>query len=407
MRSPRFTTRVRRVGQLPIVAVRLWLKSGALLEEVPGQALLSGRLLAEGSRRRDWERIALDAEDLGMVLQSFGSYETVGVSIDAMAEDWRAALDWLAELVLEPTFPEDRFDWLRRQAQGELESLMDQPEVRTGRAFLEQLYHPHPYSRPLQGDAAGLAEVEVGQCAELHRRALGWGGLAVVAGQIDEEAVERRLGELFGDLAGGVAEPPAVASPAPVAGPRHEVRAGEADQAHIYVGHLTVPRRHPDSVALSVLAVVLGASAGMSGRLPERIREKEGLAYHIDVSTYSGAGLHAGRLVIYVGTSPETAHGAEQAVREELDRLLGEGIGEQEFEEARSYLIGRDPFRRETARQWADLLAEAEFYHLRSDEPEWVIKKLRELERAQVEEAARRWIRPDELKVTIGKPGSS
>lgn len=400
----RFNTEVKRVGHMPIIAVRLWLRGGARQESIPGQALITGRLLAEGSRHRDWRQIAEEAENRGMIVQSFGSYETIGVSIDALAEDWEKALDWLAELMLEPSFPADRCDWLCRQAEGELESLMDQPEAKTGRAFLEQLYDPHPYSRSLQGSGESLGRIEAEHCRELHRRTLDWGGLAVVTGQIDEDAVQRRLDDLFKDLSGGTEEVPAVEAPAGLSETHREITAGESDQVHIYAGHLTIPRRHPDTVALSLLAVVLGAGAGMSGRLPERIREREGLAYHVDVATYAGAGLDAGRLVTYVATSPKTAAAAEKALREELNRLLESGIKDDEVEEARSYLIGRDPFRRETARQWADLLAEARFYGLESDRADWVVERLQAVRREGVEEAARRWIRPDELKVTVGKP---
>lgn len=404
MNQSRFKTEVKRVGHMPIIAVRLWLRGGARQESIPGQALITGRILAEGSHHRGWREIAEDAENLGMILQSFGSYETIGVSIDALAGDWEKALDWLAELVLEPSFPAERCDWLCRQAEGELESLMDQPEAKTGRAFLEQLYDPHPYSRPLQGSGESLGRIEAEHCRELHHRGLGWGGLAVVTGQIDEDAVQSRLDGLFQDLGGDAEGVPTLDAPTGLGEPHREVTAGEADQVHIYAGHLTIPRRHPDTVALSLLAVVLGAGAGMSGRLPERIREQEGLAYHVDVATYAGAGLDAGRLVTYVATSPKTAAAAEQALREELTRLLESGIKDDELEEARSYLIGRDPFRRETARQWADLLAEARFYGLDSDRAEWVVKKLQATQREDVEEAARRWIRPDELKVTVGRP---
>ncbi|HEX9730516.1 MAG TPA: pitrilysin family protein [Thermoanaerobaculia bacterium] len=403
--AARFTTRVKRVGEAPIVAVRLWLRGGARLEDVPGQALLTGRLLAEGTRRRDWREIARESDDRGMLLQSLATYESIGVTVDALAEDWRLALDWAAELALEPSFPEDRLDWLRRQALGELESLLDQPEVRAGRAFLEQLYTPHPYGRALQGDAESLGAVDADACAGLHRRALEWGGLLVVAGRIDEAAVESRAAELFGSLAGSAAELPPVDAPRGLAEAHREVEIpDDADQAHLYAGHLTVPRRHPDTVALAVLAVVLGAGAGMSGRLPERIREREGLAYHVDAATYVGAGLDAGRLVTYAATSTDTAEAAERAIREELTRLVDDGLDQAEFEEARSYLIGRDPFRRETARQWADILAEAEFYGLETDRPEWVTERLGALERADVEAAARRWIRPSELRVTVGRP---
>lgn len=399
----RWAARIRHVQGAPVVSARIWLQGGARAEQIPGQALVTGRLLAEGSRRRDWRQIVQDTEERGMMLQSFGSFESIGVAVDALSEDWERALADLAELILEPSFPEDRCAWIRRQAQGELESLYDQPASRTGRAFLKDLYPGHPYGRPVQGDAESLSRLTVDDCADFHRRSLGWGMLAVVTGEIDEDAVEHRLGQLFETLE-PAGDAPAPDPPERHGGARSTLAVGGADQAYLYGGHLTVPRAHEDVPALAVLGVVLGAGAGLTGRFPDRIREKEGLAYHVDVATYSGAGLDPGRFSLYVGTSPRTVEAAERALREELDRLLTQGLTDGEMEDARSFLLGRDPFRRETARQWADVLAEAEFYGLQSDRPEWVRETLGNLRREDVEAAARRWISPDELRVTVGLP---
>jgi zinc protease len=401
------SVRVKRVPGPPVVAARLWLRAGSRLEEIPGQSYVAGRLLAEGSRRRSWDRIAAEAEDRGMAIHSSGTAETMMVSIDALAEDHELVLRWLAELALEPAFPEDRFQWIRRQSAAELESLLDRPEVRTARGFLDQLYRPHPYCRPVHGDADSLARLTAGDCAALHRRAVDWGGCLTVAGDVDEDAVERQLRELFGDLVDPARETPAlpaVAVPESLAEDRREVTLHGAEQAYLYAGHLTVPCNHPQAAALDVAAVALGAGAGLCGRLPTRIREQEGLAYSVDVAATAGAGIDAGRLVVFVGTSAETVDGAEQAVREELRRLVDGGLEEDEVEEARSYLIGREPFRRETARQWAEVLAEAELYGLDSDRPRRVIERLRALTREDVEAAVRQWIRPDEIKVTVGLP---
>ncbi len=402
--TEKLTVRTRRVSGVPIIAARIWLRGGLRLEHIPGQSFVTGRLLAEGTKNRTWDQIAVHAEDRGILVQSFGSMETLCVSIEALAADWELALTWLAELVLEPTFPEDRLDWIARQAAAELESLLDQPEARAGRGFLEQLYQPHPYARPLQGDAASLARLTVDDCAAFHRRALGWGGTVVVTGEIDEAAVQARVGELFAELAGAATPLPDVPAARGLTEQRLEVVAGDADQAHLYAGHLSLPRAHPELPALEVVGVVLGAGAGMSGRLPERIREQEGLAYASDINVASGAGVDAGRLVAYVGTSPSTLEQAERAIREELSRLIDDGIKQTELEDARAYLIGRDPFRRETARQWANLLAESELYGLPLDRPEWVVEVLEAMSLDDVEAAARRWIRPDELKVTVGMP---
>ena len=119
----------------------------------------------------------------------------------------------------------------------------------------------------------------------------------------------------------------------------------------------------------------------------------------------SGAGEDPGRLVAYVATAPATAGQAEQGVVEEIARLAGGGIDEHELEEARSYLLGVEPFRRETARQWAELLVEAEQYGLPLDDPRRRAADLRALDRRACEAAAHRHLRPADLRVTVGLPG--
>ncbi|MEM8934696.1 MAG: insulinase family protein, partial [Acidobacteriota bacterium] len=151
--------------------------------------------------------------------------------------------------------------------------------------------------------------------------------------------------------------------------------------------------------------VILGAGAGLSGRLPERVREREGLAYAVDVSAVAGCGLEAGRLAVYVGVMPDRVDQAETAVREELERLVTDGVTDAEVADARAYLIGREPFRRETLKQRAERIAESEVYGLPDDRPGIVAERLAAVDRSTVEAAVRRWIRPDALRVTIGRPG--
>ncbi|MBV8200984.1 MAG: insulinase family protein [Acidobacteria bacterium] len=402
---PGLATRVRRVEGAPVVAVRLWLNAGTRVEAIPGQGLLAGRMLEEGTLRRDWRQIAADAEGRGMELSSFGAFEGHGVNVDALAPDWELALDWAAELLREPSFPEDRCAWLGKQAAAELEGLADQPDVKSGWAFLEHLYTPHPRCRPVHGTVASLLAVGAADCAVLHRGALAGGVIAAVAGMIDEDAVRRRLESLFADLPPRAQPFAPPAAPAGLAARRHQVQVDSADQAHLYIGHLTVPRRHPDYTALELVAVILGSGAGLTGRIPDRIREREGLAYTAYAQTLAGAGEDPGRLVAYVATSPDTAEQAERGASEEIARLVDHGITDRELEDARSYLLGREPFRRETARQWADLLVEAEQYGLPLDDPYRRIADLRALDRPTCEAAARRHLRPGELRVTIGLPG--
>ncbi|MGB5815073.1 MAG: pitrilysin family protein [Thermoanaerobaculia bacterium] len=395
--------RCRRVEGPPVVSVRVWIRGGARSETIPGQALISGRALSEGTRNRTWRAIAEEAEARGMMLSSFAGFEFCGVAIDALAEDWQLALEWAAELALEPAFPEDRCRWLARQATAELQSLADQPEVRTAWAFLEQLYTPHPRARPIQGTAEDLASLSAADCVGFHRQGLAQGLIVTVAGRIDSNHTRTVAEGLFRGVSSQALPVVDVPSPTGLAEVRREVSTGSADQAHFYAGHLTVAADHPAVPALELVGVVLGSGSGLTARIPYRIREQEGLAYVVGAETVAGAGLDPGRLMVYVGTAPENLSRTELAVREEVTRLLESGITDQEMQDARAYLLGREPFRRETARQWSEILAAAEFYGLPVDDPDWMQERWRRLDRSEVEETARRHLEPDRLQITIGR----
>jgi zinc protease len=402
---PSLGLRVRHMPGPPLVSFRARLRGGVLNEKEPGLALLTGRMLAEGTSRRDWRQIVVDAENYGIYLQSFTSGESIGVSIDALAADADLALEWMAEILTEPTFPQERFEWLRKQATAELEALLDQPNYRTGRAFSRQLYGEHPYGRALHGSPEDLARRTSEECIAYHRQALAWGGVIVVTGAIDEEEILGKLERRLGGVMPAPEPRPLAPPPEPREPMEQELVCGEADQAHVFSGHLTIERRNPDLPALDLLGVVLGAgAAGNSGRLPTRIREQEGLAYAVEVATSAGAGHGPGHLMVYCGTSPDKAKHAGRATFEELEKLLQEGIAEEEMEEARSYLLGSDALRRETLRQWSDLLATSVLFGLKTEDPAWVAERYRSLTKEDLEAAARRHIRPQDLRLTIGWP---
>lgn len=400
--------RAHRVPGVPVVALRLWLWGGSRIEGIPGLAWVTGRMLSEGTRSSSWRQIAEACEALGMAFGSFGSLEVHGLGVDCLSRDWRRALSWMAELALGSTFPAERCDWLRRQGAAELESLGDQPEAVTAWAFAEQLYAPHPACRPLPGNGEDLARIDSTACASFHRQALDRGGILAVAGDVQEAQVLRLAGDLFGPVQHGRAEDGQGRAKLPsiegTGAARRSVVTPARDQAYLYAGHLTVPRHHPDLAALEVGSVILGSGAGLSGRIPERVREREGLAYSASATAVAGAGLDPGRLCAAVGTSPDTLTRAETCIREELVRLLDAGTSLEEFERARTYLLRRLSFQRETPRQWTGLLAQEALYGLPLTDPAWSRERYEELDRDSVLAALRRHLDPDRVVVTVGVP---
>ena len=405
--SGRLRLAALRVPGSGVVAARAWLRGGARLQPQPGLALLCGRMLVEGSARRTWREIAEQAEARGVSLSGLATAEVHGVAVAALADDTGLALTWLAELVLEPGFDRARFELLRAQTLGELRSLADRPEVVTGWAFRDQLYHPHPLAAPSQGTPESLAGLSPEDCLRFHEESLARGGVIAVAGDIDEEAVLADLERLFEGAAATSAavEPGRSERPAPPGRPEHriEVPTGSREQAHVYAGHFTVARRHPDLPELRALGILLG-SDGLAGLIPNRIREQEGLAYATHVDLLAGAGTDPGALSVYLGTHPDHVERGLELVRDSLAEVLEEPPDAAALEACKTGMFGREPFLRETAGLWAGQLVDALLFDLPSYQRRWRLERIERLSPDGVFQAARRHLEPERILVTVGLP---
>jgi zinc protease len=360
--------------------------------------------LAEGTRARDWQRISREAEARGCSIATAAGSSVQVVALDGLAEDWERLIEWALELTLEATFPGDRCAWICEQAVAELESLADLPEVVTGWSFLDQFYPGHPLGRPLLGTIEGLSSLTGEQCASFHQSCLARGPMLSMTGEIDPQTVALRLEGIQGELFSRASETPYLEDPPRPVEPRRRILLPPGEQAHLFVGAPTVRRADSDYEAVRLLGVILGAGSGLVGRIPQRIREDEGLAYGCEVNSVAGAGVDRGRLVVSLGTSRADAERASAIVREELEQVRVHGISEAEIEMARSYLLGREPFGRETARQWALVELESMLWGLPLDRPEWVRRQIAGVDAEDVCRAANTYLEPSRLIETVGIP---
>ena len=97
-----------------------------------------------------------------------------------------------------------------------------------------------------------------------------------------------------------------------------------------------MPRDDPDREALDVVNHVFGG--GLSSRLFDEIRERRGLAYSVYSATSAYA--DAGAWSVYAGAMPDHAGEVERLVGAELDRLVTDGITDDELAIAIGYLTG-------------------------------------------------------------------
>ena len=169
-------------------------------------------------------------------------------------------------------------------------------------------------------------------------------------------------------------------------------------QANIVLGHVGIPRNHPDYYAIQVMNYILGGG-GFSSRAMDSIRNERGLAY--SVYSFFGAEKSYGYFEFVMQTKNETAEEAVRLAREEIRRMREESVTEQELNDAKNYLAGSFPLRFDTNRKVARFLAQVEFFELGLDFADRYTDLIGKVTQAEVQRVAKLFLQPDKIVTVI------
>jgi zinc protease len=360
--------RVRAIvdRRVPIAAGWLLWPGGLRLETDPthGSSAMMAKLLTRGCADIDGDALAREIEGRAAVLDGFCGRHSAGLHFESVAPDFQHVLRRALECATGPTFAERELQEERRVVLESLAAEADDLGKVAMRTVLSTLYHGHPYRLRRRGSPASLKAMT---SADLSRRWPSWypisRGVLGLCGDLDLDAV---VAVLDGELSG----PPRRASPQP-RWPRGKVTRGkrarlrrraagrDREQVHLAVGVPGLSFRDERVAALDVLVAILG---GQVGRLFTKLREREGLVYH--VSATAAHGVDAGDLLVYAAAGRDKAERALAAVREELAAVAQMPVSPAELEHARAYLRGQYDAELERRSRVASLLALDEAFDL-------------------------------------------
>ena len=377
-----------------VVALELFVDAGLLRESKPGLAYLTGRMLEEGTASRSAEEMAEAIEDVGGALE----VGATGASLRVRAEDLPMAIEWLADLAIRPSFPAEALGWTRRKVASELQSDRDDPAFRADLLFRGLVYGDHPYSRDPRGSSREISRLSREEIREHHDRFFRPDRSFLVAvGDFDPRKLQALVRARFGAWSGTSAESPR--TPRLVRSPRPRVRrvAYPGEQVHILLGHLGIPRRHPDFEALAVADHILGSGPGFTDRLSRVIRDEMGLAYSVGGGMTDSADIEAGMFRVYLGTGPDEADRAVSAAYEQVRLMHAGAFSDEEVDRARHYLAGSWVFDYQTVEQRAERLMELERWGLELDEPLLWPERISRVTTRQVRRAAKAHLAPSAM----------
>ena len=390
----------------PLVSASVILTGGAVEEPAAhaGATVLAARALTEGTERRDAIALVEAAERLGASLHAEAGWDAMSVGVDVPAERLEAALELVAEVLLQPTFPDAEVDRLRDERLNDILQARADPRRRVEEVFVGTVYAAEsPYHRPSGGTQDTVEGLTAGRLRATYERTLRPArATLVVGGDLGGTDVSAIVGRLFGSWTGSGAaagdQPGAIDDTGTAVGRLVRVihRPGSV-QTEIRIGHRGLPRRIDDFHAVSVMSAILGGL--FNSRLNMKLREEKGYTYG------AGAGFDmrrgAGPFSARAAVNTEVTVPAIEDMLAELTRMRDIPVEESELAAARDFLIGVFPLRFETAGAVVGALGSLAVHGLAVDELVGYRAKVEAVDVAAVASAARTHLHVDSASIVL------
>ena len=330
------TVATERVPGALSVATGVWVGVGSRDEpdHLSGVSHFLEHLLFKGTDTRTAQELARGVDRLGGDFNAFTSKEYTAYYCRLPARHSAFCIELLGDVLCRPALRDEDVQSERAVILEELAMDDESPDDVAHRRFAASLFSGHSLGRDPGGDREHVQAItahDVRAFFEQHYRA---GSMVVAAaGPLEHDEMLAGIERAFTGVRLGGERPQRVAPTTVGSG---EAIDDDTEQVHIVMGSRALARRDPRREALDVVNHVFGG--GLSSRLFEEIRERRGLAYAV----YSGvsAFADAGVFQMYAGTQPEHADEVQALLHAELDKLVADGITDDELDIAVGYLTG-------------------------------------------------------------------
>lgn len=383
----------------PVASVNLLVGSGSssVPRERAGLAGVFSEVLTKGTATRTGAQLSGAIERTGGSIGAGSGEDYTSLYASVLSEHLPLAMELVADVTLNASFPEDEVTAARDRALSQLRQWMADPSYVANRRFTERLYGGHPYGRYRTPES--LAAIDRGAMTAFHQAHFQPGNaVLVVAGDVDGARVEELARRHFGGWQGGQVQRPGYAGlPAPTPTRILLVHRPGAVQSSVRAGRMTIRAGAADYPALLVLNKIVGG--GTDSRLFSLLREQKGWTY----GAYSDLNrpFDVGRMMAWMEVRSEVTDSAVAELLTQLRRVASEPVSAQELESAKGYLVGSFPLQIQTAQQVASQVAETRLMGLPVEDLLQRRERISAVSVDDVRRVAARYLRPDSLVVTV------
>lgn len=338
---------VKEDHRLPFVEFRAVFQGGVLTENLEnnGVTQLMGKLLLKGTSRRSAEQIASEIESVGGHIDSYGGNNSFGVNAEVLSSDLNAGLEILADVLLNPTFPDEALEREREVQIANLQAQKDHLLKCASVAMRRTLFGDSGYGLDPLGKEESLSRMKAADLKHFHQTyAVPDNCVLAIFGDVNSVDIKGAVQKAFANWKPNPAAKHfnSAAQRSAANASKRSLETRDKKQAVLVVGFPGTTLHDPERYALDLLQETC---SDLGSRLFLRIREELGLAYYVGAQHFPG--LIPGYFSFYVGTMPEKVELVEKELFREAALLRDEGLTEAELKRAKAKVIGQKKISRQ------------------------------------------------------------
>ncbi|MBI4460715.1 MAG: insulinase family protein [Acidobacteria bacterium] len=387
-----------RIPSVRSVAVGIWLATGSRQEkpERNGISHFIEHMVFKGTETRTAEDIARSVDSIGGHLDAFTAKECVSFNTVVLDEHLGVAFDVLSDLVLHPLFNPEDIARERGVVMQEIKSEEDNPDYLLHELFSQRFWKGHALGKPILGTKKTVGSLDRNVIEEQFHLSYRPNNMVIAAaGNVGHAQLLELVKKRFHHLK---KQNPKLPDPAPLTHAHLTLRNKPSlEQVHLCLGVPSYPVQHERRYACYVLNTLLGG--GMSSRLFQNIREKQGLAYSVfsDLTPYRDTGC----LFVYAGTSPSSASRVVESIMQEFRDLKENLVGAEELRRAKDHLKGSIMLGLESTGSRMSNLARQELYFGKFFTLNEMLARIEAVTAEEIAEITREFFRSDRISLTV------
>lgn len=392
------TILTEEMKQIRSISIGIWVKTGSRDEaaEVNGISHFVEHMVFKGTRNRSALEIAKQMDSIGGNMDAFTGKELICFNAKVLDEHLPIAIDVLSDIVLNPLFEEKDISREKGVILEEIKMDEDNPDYLVHEIFTQNFFKDHPLGKPILGTKDTVKKLNQQNILDFYKARFAPNNLVIsAAGNLDHEKFVALVKEKFHGLKpspnGHLSAPPKVVA-------RMVTRNKKAlEQVQICVGTPSPHISHEKRYVAYILNTLLGG--GMSSRLFQKIREEQGLAYSIysDLNPYRDTGC----LLVYAGTSRESAPKVVSSIVQEFRLLKNDLIADEELRRVKDQLKGNLMLSLESSTSRMSNLARQELYFDRFYGLDEIVERVEAVTSKDLMEMANEMFMPKSVAVTV------